>query len=289
MMERYYRFAGMDFVISMPEEMMYEKEYRLAPFGVQQVTDPHMFTFEYVDELTPPGGRCVWKQADFRAYEEPGQRIRYIGMTEKSWEGANIRAVHCGKKHTVQLTRSAHSDRVASKTVLNCLMAEHLTVENHGVIFHCSYIDRNGKAVLFTAPSETGKSTQADLWKRYRGTQIINGDRAVIRIAENGIWAEGIPFSGSSSYCENRSLPLEAIVYLAQAPQTTIRRMRGYEAFSKLWEGISVNRWEKQDLELASDTIKRVAESVPVYYMPCTPDESAVIALEQALRKLVNA
>lgn len=288
MMERYYRFAGLEFLISMPENMMYENAYRLAPFAVDTVTDPHIFSFSRVEELEPPRGRCLWTQADFRAYEEPGQIVRYLGMTTQSWEGAQIRAVHRGKNHDVQIKGSMYAGRVAVKTVLKTLTTEHLVTQNHGVIFHCSYIDHNGKAILFTAPSETGKSTQADLWNQHRGAEIINGDRAVIRIAEGKLLAEGIPFSGSSFHCKNKSLPLEAIVYLAQAPETTIRKVRGFEAFSRIWEGVSVNTWDKQDLELASDTVKRIAETVPVYHMPCTPDENAVIALEQELRKLVN-
>ena len=100
--------------------------------------------------------------------------------------------------------------------------------------------------------------------------------------------AEGIPFAGSSTYCKNRSLPIEAIVHLGQAPVTTIRRMRGYESFCRIWEGVSVNTWDKEDVELVSDVVQKVAEQIPVFHMPCTPDESAVIVLEQELRKLEN-
>jgi hypothetical protein len=164
----------------------------------------------------------------------------------------------------------------------------HGFARNHGFIFHCSCIDRGGEAILFTAPSGTGKSTQADLWHQHRGTEIINGDRAAIRLAEGKLLAEGIPFAGSSQYCKNRSLPLRAIVYLGQAPRTTIRKLRGYEAFSKIWEGVSVNTWDREDLERVSAVVQKVASEIPVYHMPCTPDESAVIALEEALRKQVS-
>lgn len=285
MMQRHYRFAGLEVTVSMPEEMMYENEYRLAPFGVDAVTDPHVFRFERVESLTPPNGTSLVQRPDFWAYQELGQSVRYIGTTARSWEGAHSRVAHRGKVHVVQLCSSTYPGRVSSKTVLEVMAAEHLVVQNHGVIFHCSYIDHEGQAILFTAPSETGKSTQADLWHKYRGTDIINGDRAAVRIVDGKIMAEGIPFSGSSSYCENRSLPLKAIVYLAQAPRTTIRKLRGYGAFSRIWEGISVNTWDKGDLELASAAVQRIAESVPVYYMPCTPDEAAVAVLEETLRK----
>ena len=98
--------------------------------------------------------------------------------------------------------------------------------------------------------------------------------------------AEGIPFAGSSPYCKNRRLPIRAIVYLGQAKETSIRILQGYEAFSKIWEGVSVNTWDKEDVELVSGAVQEVARQVSIFHMPCTPDESAVIALEDALRKL---
>lgn len=279
---------GMDLAFVMPEDMVYANEYRLKPFAVEHVSDPHVFKFERVESLAPPTGNCVHHQPDFYVYEDGNRQIRYIGETKTSWENAFIRATHADKEHHIQLTRSSFPERIGTKTVLTSVPVEHLVMENHGVILHCAYIERNGKSILFTAPSGTGKSTQAELWKQYRNAEIINGDRAAVRIADGTILAEGVPFCGSSTYCENRSLPLEAIVYLAQAPRTTVRRMRGYEAFARVWEGVAVNTWDKGDLELASDTVKRIAENIPVYHMPCTPDESAVIALEQELRKLVN-
>jgi hypothetical protein len=188
----------------------------------------------------------------------------------------------------VQILKSHHLQKLSSRTILNSMALEHLIARNHGFVFHCSYIDWNGEAILFTAPSETGKSTQADLWHQYRGAEIINGDRAAIRLAEGKLLAEGIPFAGSSQYCKNRSLPIKAIVYLGQAPKTTIRKLRGYEAFSKIWEGVSVNTWDREDLERVSAVVQKVASEIPVYHMPCTPDESAVIALEEALRKQVS-
>ena len=282
-MNRFYGFAGVEIGISMPEERFFENEYRMEAFRLERAEDPHWFHVSFTEELPEPEGQLLACTPTFRVYSQEGSQVRYIGPCQEDWQKANIRVDHRGKAHQILLKNSAYPGRVGTKTLLEGIAAEHLIARNRGVVFHCSFINRGGKAILFTAPSETGKSTQADLWQKYRGTEIVNGDRAAIRLADGVLLAEGIPFAGSSQYCKNQSLPLGAIVYLAQAPHTTIRRMRGYEAFSRIWEGISINTWDKQDLELASDTVKRIAESVPVFHMPCTPDEAAVIALEQAL------
>ena len=279
-MERYYRFAGVELTVSMPEARAYTDEHHLAPFAVDSVTDPHVFRFEIVETLTEPTGVCIADDPVFRVYEDGGTCIRYIGSAD-----AYIRVCRQGQMNDVQLLAKSYPGCIGSKTVLNSIAAEHLIARAGGFVFHCSYIDWGGMAILFTAPSQTGKSTQAELWRSLRGAQIINGDRAAVRIADGAALAEGIPFAGSSDYCLNRTLPLAAVVYLGQAPVTTIRRMRGYEAFARIWEGVSVNAWDREDVSLVSDAVKRVAESIPVYHLPCTPDESAVIALENALKK----
>lgn len=282
-MQKRYRFAGLEFQIEMPEDCAYKDEWNLAFFRTDAVQDPHRCWFEYVDELTVSSGNCCLKQPNFEQYLSPTGHVRYLGGVHPY-----IRAEHNEKEHFVQIKRNAYTSVIGVKTVLESLEIEHLIARNNGFIFHCSYIDHNGKAILFTAPSETGKSTQADLWHELRGAEIINGDRAAVRLAEGVLLAEGIPFAGSSQYCKNRSLPIEAIVYLGQAPTTSIRKVRGYEAFSKIWEGVSVNTWDKKDMELVSAVVQQVAERIPIYHLPCTPDESAVIALEEALRKQVN-
>lgn len=287
MRERYYGFAGVEIALRLEEGVEFREEFRLKPFRLEEAEAPHVFEFRRVEALTPPAGEWAVETPAFRVCREDGQTARYLGAVEAGWEHARIRVTHRGKRHTVELKAEACPRELSSRSVLEVLAAEHLLVENGAVIFHCAFIERKGRAVLFTAPSETGKSTQAELWRKYRGVDIVNGDRAAIRLTEEGeILAEGIPFAGSSQYCLNSGAPLEAIVYLAQAPRTTLRRMRGYEAFARLWEGVTVNTWEKADVELASRLVKTVAERIPVFYMPCTPDEDAVTVLERALEEL---
>ncbi|MBE6919748.1 MAG: hypothetical protein E7469_08710 [Ruminococcaceae bacterium] len=278
-MEKYYRFAGVELSVSAPDEIMYEEDRHLAPFRTDCVTKPHRFTFQRVAELSAPEGKLLASEGALAVYEG----VRYVNAIGGEWKSATLRAGHCGYDHAVEVKESVYPTGITAKTVLNAIMAEHLVLEQGGVVFHCSYIAHQGRAILFTAPSGTGKSTQAELWRKHRGAEIINGDRAAIRVTEDGVMACGIPFAGSSEYCRNETLSLAAIVYLAQAPQTTIRPLRGYESFRCIWEGCSVNTWDKADISRAADLVQRIVEEIPVYYLPCTPDESAVQALENML------
>lgn len=311
-MEKYYHFAGVDLVVSVPDDRMYDDDQALEEFRVENrdnikyakyVWNPHYFRFNVTDTLEPPDAEELVAFPGFRVYADEDENggkgtstgsasdndgdtditLRYIGSVQDSWEPAYIRVKHYGNQHEVQLKSSQFPDKIGVKTVLTSLGAEHLVVEAGGFIFHSSYIECDGKAILFTAPSETGKSTQADLWHELRGAQIINGDRSAIRVVDGEVLAAGIPFAGSSQYCKNRTLPLAAIVYLQQAPVTSIYRLKGIRAFRCIWEGISVNTWDKRDVEQVSGLVQQVINQVPVYQLACTPDESAVNALEQML------
>ena len=285
-MKKYYQFAGLSLEISISEDRMYETEGQLGPFRRKTVTDPHQFAFDVVESLEKPEGTQQILLPGLMAYRKGSRTVRYVGTLMGEWQNAYMRISHNGKLHQVQLRTDQFPGRIPARAVLNALSIEHLLLECGSVLLHSSFIVRNGQGILFTAPSGAGKSTQADLWHQHRRAEIINGDRAAICVRQERIYAAGVPFSGSSHYCENKTVPLAAVVYLAQAPVTAVHRLRGIQAFRRIWEGISLNTWDKEDVEQAAALVEQIAVDVPVLYMPCTPDESAVTALEEELKKL---
>jgi len=268
--------------------LFFENEYRLTPFRIDKTEPDWVLTLEAKDQLSAPEGNLVSNKENLHFWVENGRGIHYIDVRAKDWSQAAVRVDVYRNVNHAEVKRDRFSSYIPVKYVLKCMMAEHMIARNHGFVFHCSYINKGGKAILFTAPSETGKSTQAELWNKYRGTEIVNGDRAAVRLADGILLAEGIPFAGSSEYCKNQSLPIEAIVYLQQAPGTTIHKLRGYEAFARIWEGVSVNTWDRMDMKLVSAVVQKAAAELPVFHLSCTPDETAVTVLEEALRKQVN-
>lgn len=281
-MEKYYAFAGVELAVDIPDSLMYTDDRTLEPFRVETVTDPHIFRFGIVERLSPPAGPCIARMPEFSVYAPGGSQVRYIGTSP---EDAYIRAEHREKDHGIQLKASVYTQGISAKTVLNSIAAEHLIARSGGFVLHSSYIQWQDRAILFTAPSGTGKSTQAELWRTLRSAEVVNGDRSAVRVTGDGIVASGVPFAGSSQICKNRTLPLAAIVYLSQAPQTAIRTLGGAEAFRRVWEGVSVNIWDKTDVTRVSEGVEQTIRRVPVYHLACTPDESAVSALERMLKE----
>ena len=288
-MEKYYQFSGIGLAVELPRDRMYEDDMQLAPFRREWAEDAHRYHISVVDQLELPAWKETARVPGAWIYETEGGYIRCAGSVSSDVSYAHIRTEHRGKEHWITVAQRMVSGQISPRLVLNALDVEHLVSQSGGVILHASYIDWEGRGILFTAPCGTGKSTQAELWKTYRNADIINGDRAVVIPRDGQIWAGGLPFSGSSQYCKDRTIPLAAIVYLKQAPATTIRPLSGLEAFRKIWEGCCVNKWNRRDMETAMNLLEQVMHRVPVLELACTPDESAVIALEQQLRKDLKA
>ncbi|EKY29817.1 hypothetical protein [Clostridium celatum] len=151
------------------------------------------------------------------------------------------------------------------------------------MILHSSFIIHNNESILFTAPSGTGKSTQASLWEKYKGAEIINGDRSAIGTRNGEYFAYGLPFCGSSNICKNKEAPLKAIVVLKQAKENSVRRLSKIEAFKILLGQVAINRWNKKDMELAMTLIEELIEKVPVVMLSCRPDKEATDVLNDYL------
>ena len=150
-------------------------------------------------------------------------------------------------------------------------------------VFHAAYIDIGGSAVLFAAPSQTGKTTQAKLWEQYGGARMINGDRVLLG-KRNGLWhAYGYPNCGSSDVCIDRTLPIRAVVILSQSPENTVEPMTAMEKLRSLVSGTVVYSWDSEDMEKALQLAQDLIERVPVVRLACRPDAGAVEVLKNWL------
>lgn len=170
-------------------------------------------------------------------------------------------------------------------SIVKSIGIEYLLAQRNRVILHSSYILYKGKGIVFTAPSGTGKSTQADLWKQNReNVEIINGDRSVLSCDGNTPAVHGIPFCGSSGISWNRTAPLQAIVILRQSKGNTIRRLYGAEAVKMIYSECSVSLWDRDCMQNILQVLISITEAVPVFLLACLPDRSAVELLEHALK-----
>ena len=151
------------------------------------------------------------------------------------------------------------------------------------LILHASLISWKGKSIIFSAPSGTGKSTQAELWKQYEDADVLNGDRAALRKTDGEWKAFGLPYAGTSGIYRNESVPLKAIVALRQSKENRIRKIQGAEAFKYLYPETMIHRWDREFERKATELLMTVLSDIPVFLLECRPNKEAVTLLKDTL------
>lgn len=144
------------------------------------------------------------------------------------------------------------------------------------LLLHASCVNLDGNGVIFTGFSGVGKTTQAELWQKYLGAEIINGDKAFIREIDGEFYGCGLPWKGSSEYCLNKKTKLSAIVVLRQSAENKIIRLRAEQAMEYFMPHLFMPHWDEKCLDNALGTFGRILEKVPVMLLECRPDEDAV-------------
>lgn len=153
----------------------------------------------------------------------------------------------------------------------------------HACVFHASYVDIGGEALLFAGPSGMGKSTQAGLWSEYAGAEVINGDRALLKKIDGKWHAFGYPTCGTSGICINRNLPLRAIVLLSKAPVNRIEALPAAAKVRALIAATELYPWAEDEFDMALEIASDVAAHVPMIQLCCRPDRDAVEILKNYL------
>lgn len=156
-------------------------------------------------------------------------------------------------------------------------------VQRHMIQFHSSLIDYQGHGLMFLGPSGIGKTTQAELWNKYRDALIINGDIVFVQETEEAFLGWGTPWHGSSPYCENTNVPVEALIILKQAPENSIRKLEGFEKVTAVSNSVFYPRWLENGMELCLETLDHLLSKIPVYELSCRPDEEAVELTEKTI------
>lgn len=205
-----------------------------------------------------------------------------VGYSGEKMQNGFSNANRSGSSVRIEFAES-YRGKISAKNVLEEAGIFRMLAEHGGVVLHSSYIiTQRGEALLFSAPSGTGKSTQAELWRKFAGAKVINGDRALVK-AENGVAANGIFFSGTSGICENVTAPIRAIVLLRQSFANELKKVSGKEAFMRLLPQCSYYPKEEENLKLVTGILAEIISAVPIYDFGCVPEKSAVTALNEVL------
>ncbi len=237
----------------------------------------------YVDHSSPVQGQLVYQQGRMTVISHEGRETRLIG-------GDGALSGVCFELDDAHLRIECRGEGTETAVYLNIDMLELLALDRYllrrqALVLHSAFIYYEGEAILFTAPSGTGKSTQADLWRQFAGAEVINGDRSVVLYNEERqrFEAAGLPFCGSSGINKVGQFPLKAVVFLDQAPENEAQKMETYRASVRLFGEMSINQWNGDAVQKSLELIDRLTAEVPMIHFACNMDPDAVTCLQEIL------
>ena len=172
-------------------------------------------------------------------------------------------------------------DSFLENNAIHALLAEGL-VKYDALLTHGSALCMDGRVYVFTAPSGTGKSFHASLWRKAFGDRVwmVNDDKPYLRIKEDGVTVYGAPWDGKSRLSRNASAPLKAVVWLTRDAFNHIEPLSKSEAFLVLMSQCFASK--------IPATMKRIIElekillgAAEFYKLGCNMDpEAAIVAYE---------
>ena len=279
-MNRLFRIGDFCFRLDCPDTLALPANF--AQFAVEQGTPDYTYTLTLTDALDAPCGDVIARRADLVVCAGPDGESRLLGIKGQRQPYALYRDLP-GARAEVQLDAHRIADLNFDPVFTSLFALERRLMERDALILHCAYVVDGEQAILFSAPSETGKSTQAGLWERYRGSRTVNGDRALLRRVAGRWTACGWPVCGTSEIFHLGDTPIRAIVMLRQSKTNTVERLTGVAAFTPLFAQITVNRWNGAFVQRAITDLEDLMAAVPVYQLSCTISRQAVDCLAQAL------
>lgn len=262
---------------------------QLMPFKIEQTSQVSVVYKIRIGQMNLEN-ECVVNKQDFRVINKNDTyiRVKTLPYNEKILE-----TYLYSENEKADITLSIPKEMEAEHEIFvrtniwNYLAFEDVLINHQAFILHSSFISWQNNGILFTAPSGTGKSTQADLWKKYEDADIYNGDRTIIRKIDGKYYGFGSPYAGSSGIYRNESAPIKAIVVIEQGPDNVIRRLHGREAFLPLFRETLMNTWNKEYMEKMTDLLMDAACQIPIYHLSCCPDQDAVNTVKNEILQVL--
>jgi hypothetical protein len=148
------------------------------------------------------------------------------------------------------------------------------------ILVHSSVLMVDGQAVMFLAPSGTGKSTHSRLWRQVYGDRVtmINDDKPLVSVHTDDegthLTVYGTPWCGKHGIETNTSAPVKAIFILKRNEINEATKMGFRDAFPYIFNQIYRPDNEilmRKTLLLATT----FAQNVDIYELGCNMKEEA--------------
>ncbi len=148
------------------------------------------------------------------------------------------------------------------------------------LLMHGSALSMDGRGYLFCAPSGTGKSTHAAIWRRVFGDRVtmVNDDKPLLRITDAGTFVCGTPWDGKHHLSTPGESPLNAICFLERGETNEIREVTYREIYPRML-GQTYRPSDPAAMMATLQLLDKLAHNMKFYILKCNiSPEAAEVA-----------
>ena len=278
-----YNIAGLNIFLDLPYEIKSMRRFEKFYTENRQKQSDIYYNFIEVKNRKKFRTTPIYSCSEYNIFYE--DNIFYREFIYLNNEEPNACLVDRGDNNYIcYLYNKYVHEEVQYSNIFDSLALESTLIKQNVFILHSSFVNYQGNSILFSGDSGVGKSTQANLWEKYKNVEVVNGDRAFIRKINNIWYAYGSPFSGSSKIYKNESYPITSIVMLKQAKENKIIRLDKKQAFRSIVRQVTINRWNSDFYNNVIDLVDELTNDITVYLLECLPNEGAVNLLEEYIK-----
>ena len=167
------------------------------------------------------------------------------------------------------------------------LLAARELVNYDVLLIHGSALCMDGEGYLFIAPSGTGKSTHARLWREAFGDRVwmVNDDKPMLRIEEDRVLACGTPWDGKHRLSRNASAPVKAMAWLYRDRENHIERLPKKKAF----QFVIMQSYASEDptvMTRITNLEAKILNKVPFYALGCNMSAEAALTAWKGMKQM---
>ncbi len=158
-------------------------------------------------------------------------------------------------------------------------------LDDDRLLCHGSAISVDGVGYLFTAKSGTGKSTHTRLWRNLFGERavMVNDDKPLLRIGENGVTVYGTPWDGKHRLSANLAVPLKALCILERDKENRIAPITRRDAYPMLMQQ-SYRPDDAAAMRKTMALVDKLGSSVSLYRLQCNMEPEAAEIAYKAMK-----
>lgn len=288
-MEHYYSIAGLRLLAVYEGGGGYFKkrmaQYECEPFGKADISVYYTFTDEnpaLPEDAAPCGGGSIVSYYTTNGGYALCNVDKTLGMTNLACANAGWSRIDITLRRLEDVICGI--DEVDTRRMFFMLgtCMETAVLFFGRMVLHASSIAHKGEGLCVSAASGMGKSTHTGLWRKTRGSVIVNDDKPIISFEDGKPYLCGSPWAGTTGINTNIIVPLRAVVVLSRAEENSISPLSQTLAIHRILKE-SPHQCLPEAALLFLERVDALVGSVPVYGLKCNITPEAVDTVEERI------